>query len=217
MTIVLKFRLAAAIAVLLVGGVSTVNLVASIVRPAPSPSISDVFAPPSEARANSARLAAALTPFRSDLKAEYALALAGRALASKQPAVAEAAQEAIESSLDIGPHSPLMWLVLALLESGNKAAAPRTAEFLKMSYLTGQNRADLIPTRLGIVTSGNAAADSDLADFARGDVRAMLTQLPDQRQALVVDYARGSQVGRQFLETAVAAIEPTFVNDLKSR
>jgi hypothetical protein len=215
MSIVWKFRSLVLFIALLVGGVSIANLVAEFVRPAPLLSISSISSAPPENQAASAKLASTLMPFRSDLRAEYALALAGQALNSKQTVPSEPAQDAVISSLKIGPHDSLMWLVLALLQSRTDANNSRVAESLKMSYLTGQNRADLIPTRLGSVTSGNSLADADLAELARGDVRAILTQLPDQRPTLVADYARASQAGRQFLEAAAKAIDPKFVETFR--
>ena len=79
-----------------------------------------------------------------------------------------------------------------------------------MSYLTGPNQADLIPLRLQAVTSNNSLDDPDLAELARGDVRAMLTQLPQQRPMLLDDYARASIVGKKFLEESVRSIDPGF-------
>jgi len=67
-----------------------------------------------------------------------------------------------------------------------------------MSYLTGPNRAELIPIRLDIVTLNNSLSDAELKELARGDVRAVLTQFPDLRQAIVNDYVRGSSVGKHF-------------------
>jgi hypothetical protein len=216
MNIVWKFRSLVLFIVVLVGGVSIANLVAEFLRPAPLVSISGIANAPSESQVASARLASTLMPFRSDLRAEYALALAGQTLNSKQTVPSEPAQDAVRSSLKIGPHDSLMWLVLALLQTKANASDPRIAESLKMSYLTGQNRADLIPTRLGSVTSGNSLADTDLAELARSDVRAILTHLPDQRQALVSNYTRASQAGRKFLQESIATIDPKYLDSLKN-
>jgi hypothetical protein len=85
-----------------------------------------------------------------------------------------------------------------------------------MSYLTGPNRAELILTRLEAVTKGETANDPDLRELASSDVRAILTHFPDERQALVNDYKRASQAGRTFLEESVKAIDPNFVDALRS-
>ncbi len=93
---------------------------------------------------------------------------------------------------------------------------PRIAELLKMSYLTGPNRAELIPARLDTVTLGQSLNDADLKELARGDVRIILTQFPDQRQALLNDYVRGSSIGKTFLEESARTFDPKFANSLRS-
>jgi len=198
----------------LVTGVSAANLVAEFLRPAP-PSISGLASPPSQSQTEAAKLASAIMPVRSDLRADYALALATQTFAAGQTAQPEAALETVKDSLQIGPHDSQMWLVLALLQARGHSAGSDVAESLKMSYLTGQNRAGLIPTRLASVTSGSSLSDPDLVDLARGDVRAILTQLPDQRPSLISAYARASQAGKQFLEQSVAVVDPKFVDALK--
>lgn len=213
MNIVSRFRVLVGVIVFLVASVSIANLVAEFVRPA-ALSISGLASPPPPGQTAAAKLASAIMPFRSDLRADYALTLAADALSADQPAQ-HAALEAVKNSLQIGPHDSQMWLILALLQARSRAAVSGGAESLKMSYLTGQNRAGLMPTRLGGVTSGNSLSDPDLADLARGDVRAILTQLPDQRPSLVSTYARASQAGKQFLEQSVAAIDPKFVGVLR--
>lgn len=216
MGIVLKFRLLLSFIVLLVGTVAMANLGAGFRRAEPLLSISRIASAASDDQLASAKLVSTLMPLRSDLTAEYALAAASRALNSDQPAPAEIAMDAVKSSLKVGPHDSLMWLVLALLQTRTNAADQRIAESLKMSYLTGQNRVDLIPARLRSATSGNTLTDTDLAELAKGDVRAILTQLSDQRPSLIDDYARASQIGRAFLEASIKAVDPKFIETLKN-
>jgi hypothetical protein len=109
-----------------------------------------------------------------------------------------------------------MWLVLALLEGRSNLGDSLIAEALKMSYLTGPNRAELIPVRLDTVTLHQSLNDADLRELARGDVRIVLTQFPDQRPALVKDYVRGSSVGKSFLEETARMFEPKFADSLRS-
>jgi hypothetical protein len=167
-------------------------------------------------------LASLIAPFRSDLKGDYAVALASQAL-NAQYAVrsgaeqaAQAAQEAARNALQIGPHDSRLWLILALLQSRGDKVDPRAAESLKMSYLTGPNQAGLIPIRLAMVTANSSLKDADLGELARGDVRAMLSQRPEQRLALVNDYVRASETGKRFLEESVKTIDPRFVDTLRS-
>jgi hypothetical protein len=143
---------------------------------------------------------------------------AGQILRSEPAAPPEelhAARDNVRSALKIGPHDSRLWLVVALLEARSNSGGALLAESLKMSYLTGPNQADLIPLRLQTATSNNALDDSDLAELARSDVRAMLTQLSQQRPMLLDDYARASGVGKKFLEESVGKVDPGFLVTLR--
>jgi hypothetical protein len=211
-----KFRSLALVIVLAVGGISISNLIAEFLHPVGPPF--PLSSPISADRISTTDLAASIAPFRSDLKSDRAVVFASAVLAPQRAAQSvsgEAAQDAVKSALRIGPHDSRMWLVLALLQAEANPADPRLAESLKMSYLTGPNRAELIPVRLQTVTSGQALSDPDLSELARSDVRAILTHFPEQRQALVSDYGRASQVGKRFLEESAGAIDPKFVDALR--
>ncbi|MGH6680673.1 MAG: hypothetical protein ACREDL_17505 [Bradyrhizobium sp.] len=193
------------------------NLAAEFMRPAPLPSPPWSKAPVQDA--SSAAFASAIAPFRSDLKADYATALADQALSSKhgrQSASNEAAQEAARSALEIGPNDSRLWLVLALLQAQSNPLDPRITESLKMSYLTGPSQAGLIPVRLDMATSNNSLKDSELRELAQGDVRAILTRYPDQRQTLLNDYVRATATGKTFLEESARTIDPKFADSLQS-
>jgi hypothetical protein len=213
-----KFRLFALLVLMFVGGVSVSNLVAEFLRPLPSPLPSRTGTAPTAEQVSSAGRASAIAPFRSDLKADYGMALAGQTLKSEATGQAQGddAQAAVKNALKIGPHDSRMWLVLALLQAQRNLSDSLIAESLKMSYLTGPNRAELIPTRLDTVTLHQSLNDADLRELARGDVRIVLTQLPDQRQALVSDYLRGSSVGKAFLESSARMFDPKFADSLRS-
>jgi hypothetical protein len=211
-----KFRLFALLVFVFVGGLSVSSLVAEFLRPAPSPLPSRTSAAPTSDQVSLAGRASAIAPFRSDLKADYAAALAGQALKSERAAPGdETAQNAVKSALKIGPHASRMWLVLALLQAQSNLGDSLIAESLKMSYLTGPNRAELIPARLDTVTL-QSLNDADLKELARSDVRIILTQLPDQRKALVSDYVRGSSTGKTFLEDSARMFDPKFADSLRS-
>jgi hypothetical protein len=214
-----KFRPLALLIVVFVGGLSISNLLAEFLRPAPFELSSRTGTVPTPDQISSAGRASAIAPFRSDLKAEYAVALADQTLQSKNTAQAqgdETAQNAVKEALKIGPHDSRMWLVLALLQARSNLGDSLVAESLKMSYLTGPNRAELIPTRLDAATSSNALNDADLNELARGDVRVILTQVPAQRQTLVNDYVRGSPTGKTFLETSARMYDPKFADSLRT-
>lgn len=214
---ILKFRLFAFLAAVFVGAISLANLAAEFLHPAPLPFPSGNSNSPTTEQVSTTALAATIAPFRSDIVADHASALAGAALksdAKTRPEKQNAAQNAIKNVLKIGPHDSRMWLALALVQA---PADPATVESLKMSYLTGPNQAEIIPIRLDTATASNALSDAELGDLARSDVRALLSQLPGQRQALVNDYARASKVGKKFLEDSVATIDPEFGDKLRKK
>jgi hypothetical protein len=214
-----KFRLFALLVFVFVGGLSISNLLAEFQRPAPFALSLTPNTAPTPDQISSAGRASAIAPFRSDLRAEYAVALADQTLQSKYTGQAqsdETAQNAVKNALKIGPHDSRMWLVLALLQARSNLGDSLVAESLKMSYLTGPNRAELIPTRLAAATLGNALSDADLSELARGDVRIILTQVPTQRQALLNDYMRGSLTGKTFLEDSARMYDPKFADSLRS-
>jgi hypothetical protein len=219
MKLIWKFRLLALLVFVLVAGVSIPNLVAEILRPAPSALPTRTSTTSTSDQLSLALRLTAIAPFRSDLKGDYAAALAGQILNSENIAQVqsnETAQDAVRNALRIGPHDSRMWLVLGLLQERSNLGDPLVAESLKMSYLTGPNRADLISTRLDAVTLGNSVSDADLKELARGDVRAILTHLPDLRQALVDNYVRGSAMGKTFLEDSARVYDPQFADSLRS-
>ncbi len=115
----------------------------------------------------------------------------------------------------MSPHDSRMWLALALL--GQRGVVARPVDTLKMSYLTGQNGADLIPLRLASATTTNVLTDVDLKELAQGDVRALLTRLQNQRAVLADAYAKASPVGAAFLEASVKTIDPSFLDIMKKK
>lgn len=215
-----KFRLLALVSVAFVALFSITSLVSQFMKPPALPLPSRDSEAPSPQAVSAAGMASAIAPFRTDLKAGYAVALAGKALRSgashTQSTDNEAAQNAVQSALKFGPHDSRMWLVLAQLRAQQNLGDPLITEALKMSYFTGPNRAELIPMRLDLVTAGSALGDADLSELARSDVRAMLTQSSDQRLALAKDYARASATGKAFLEDSVRMLDPAFVDSLKN-
>jgi hypothetical protein len=215
----LKFRLSALAIAVFVGLFSAASLVAEVMRPATASRPSRTSKAPSAQAVSAAELASTIAPFRTDLRAGNAVALAAKALRSDQsgtqPADNAAAQKAVKSALRFGPHDSSMWLLLAQLGIQKNPDDPLVTEALKMSYLTGPNRAELIPTRLDVVTLSNALNDADLTDLARSDVRAVLTKYTDQRPTLVKDYVRASATGKKFLEDSVRMLDPAFADSLK--
>jgi hypothetical protein len=154
------------------------------------------------------------------LKSDFALTIATQALIGKtsyyKPGINQEAQAAAKQALLVGPHDSRIWLVLALLRSQRNPRDPQVAELLKMSYFTGPNFLEVVPTRLQAVATSAALDDLDLQELARGDVRLILTCRPDLRTTITDAYRRGSPAGKLFIEDSVKIIDPKFAASLPS-
>jgi hypothetical protein len=166
--------------------------------------------------------ATSVSPFRTDLEGNQALALALMALKPGTGVLSAAdlkknaeSQEEIKRVLRDGPHRSELWLVLALLQTQQRSAGQPIIEALKMSYFTAPNDARLMPLRLYTAALSEALADADLKELARGDVRLMLLRQTDLRAAVSSAYLAASNVGKKFLEDSVQSIDPQFVSVLR--
>ena len=84
-----------------------------------------------------------------------------------------------------------------------------------MSYYTGPNELHLLPLRLFIATHSNALSDSDITELVQRDVRMILTRWPELRPALAAAYKDAAPNAKRFLEDAVAAIDPAFLQTIR--
>jgi hypothetical protein len=216
-----RFRLSTWLLAVMLGGFAIATIFAEALTPK-TPHFAPELAAPDPAfdpsRSDRAALAA---PLRGDLLADIAMARAAPVLnLGKLPALPdlvatrERALAYARQSLALAPHASRMWLLLAVLQS--QAQMPdSTAEALKMSYLTAPADVDLIPARLAIVAASTAIADAELKYLARGDIRLILAHRPDLKPAIADAYARGSAVGRAFIDEVVQALDPAFAASLR--
>ncbi|WP_342733683.1 hypothetical protein [Bradyrhizobium sp. B117] len=157
--------------------------------------------------------------FRSDLKSNHALIVTLQAIQHGVTLTGSAEGDRARSravrTLSAAPYDAELWLAMALLEAQRDPNGPGVIEALKMAYFTGPNDLRLLPMRLDTATAGDALIDPDLADLAQGDVRLMLTRLPEMKSSLELSYRRASKRGRAFLEQAVQTIDPTFLATLR--
>jgi hypothetical protein len=216
-----KFRVMAFSAVLVIGSVAIMNLTAEFVRLPTSAFPTGGAKIPSQTQVDTANWVAGVAPFRTDLKSDFTLTIATQALIGEtsyyKPGINQEAQAAAKQALLAGPHDSRIWLVLALLRSQRNPRDPQLAELLKMSYFTGPNFLEVVPTRLQAVATSVALDDPDLRELARGDVRLILTRRPDLRTTITDAYRRGSPAGKLFIEASVKTIDPKFAASLPSR
>jgi len=217
MSPLLKFRILAAVIVLVTGGFTLGNLYAELLRPSPPYSLKTARIP-TDGQVASSTLAVKIAPLRTDLKADLALALATRALQGKAgflPDLNQAAQLAAKRALLAGPHDARIWLMLGLLQAQRSSLDPQIAGSLKMSYFTATNSLDLVSTRLNAVVGTASVTDGDLKELARGDIRLILARKPDLKLALLDIYRRAKPAGQEFIEESVKTIDPSFVSALQ--
>ncbi|MBW7971541.1 hypothetical protein [Bradyrhizobium sp. BR 10289] len=162
----------------------------------------------------------AIPLFRSDLESNHALMAALQTVQRAKPGGGASpdnvrARSRVRQALSSAPYDADLWLALALLESQHDPSGPAMLEALKMTYFTAPNDTRLMPVRLDTATQFDALVDPDLAELARGDIRLMLTRRADLKPAVVLAYRRASKQGKEFLEQAVKAIEPSFVATLR--
>jgi hypothetical protein len=217
-----KFRVAAIVVAVLTAGYASASFFSEMfsqARPALPADPSRIAAP---SLSPSARWATIVSPFRTDLEANYALAVALAALRPDRKALSAAeveknvdAQEAVKRVLKAAPSNSDLWLALALLETQRKSGNGQAIESLKMSYFTAPNDAQLMPLRLYTAALSEALSDADLKELARGDVRLMLLRQADLKGAVRAAYQAGSSVGRKFLEEAVQSVDPGFASSLR--
>jgi hypothetical protein len=116
---------------------SVSDLAAQWLRATP-PSLPSRTGPaPTREQLSSAATADSIAPFRSEPKADHAMALTGQSLKSATAGQAEinlAAQDAVKNALNIAPHESRMWLALAMLQAQRSPIDPLISESLKMSY-----------------------------------------------------------------------------------
>ena len=217
-----KFRVAAIVVAVLAAAYAFTSLFSETFSPRQPALPADPSKIARQTIGPTAQWAAALSPFRADLEANYASTVALMALRPDNQALSAAdaqrnaeSQEDVKQVLRAAPHNAELWLLLALLQTQHKAAGRQIVEALKMSYFTAPNDAQLMPLRLYAVAFSDAVSDPDLKELARGDVRLMLIRQPDLKPAVLFAYRHGSTLGRTFLEDAAQSIDPEFVSVLR--
>jgi hypothetical protein len=165
-----------------------------------------------------ARIAAHIGRIRGDLWTEAAIAQAARlgfGIGDQAPSEpgkedATAAMRAVAWS----PHDARAWLLLAAMNARLDWVNRRMIEWLKLSFYTGPNEADLMPLRLALITRSRAIDDAEVQELARQDLRTILTRLPSLRPAVADAYRSAFPEGKAFITTALTDIDPEFLKTL---
>jgi hypothetical protein len=164
-----------------------------------------------------AERAARIAIVRGDLWTQAAFSYAGLLWphgANENAAAQNDARSTIEAALAYAPHDPGLWLLAAGLASSLDWHGIDAAAVLKMSYYTGLNETALLPLRL-IVSLQSVDNDPDIKQFLERDVRMILSRWGELKPALIASYQASSPRGKQLLEAAVAASDPSFLQALR--
>ena len=121
---------------------------------------------------------------------------------------------AAERAAAWSPHDARAWLLLAAMNARLDWVNRRVIEWLKLSFYTGPNEAELMPLRLALITRSRAIDDPEIQELARVDLRAILTRLPDLRPAVADAYRGAFPEGRTFIAAALTDIDPAFLKTL---
>jgi hypothetical protein len=162
--------------------------------------------------------AAWIARFRGDLWAESAFTSADLLWADRagtDPSQVKSLAEVtdrLRRAIRYAPTNAGVWLLAAGLAAKYGWPKPRPAEMLRMSYFTGPSELRLMPLRLTVAMS-LPALDPDLEQLADRDLRVLLAH--QQKRDIMEAYRSATPAQKHFIERAVGAIEPDFVDSLQ--
>jgi predicted small integral membrane protein len=166
-----------------------------------------------------AATAAWLGLLRGNLWTDYAVtANAGliEAAMGNAPIRADAhAQDVAETAALSAPSDARSWLLLAANAQAASNSANTTA-LLKMSYYTSPYSDALFPLRIHVVTRSTSIADDELATFVDYELSVAVGQKPGLKRSIAAAYRAASSGGRRFFDGALAKLDTSFLNELKS-
>jgi hypothetical protein len=176
------------------------------------------------ANRNATALAASFGYIRGDLWADYALTYidlircSERASANAQTSeMMGQAREIADRALAFAPYNARVWLALAGIDSRFDWINHRPLAALRMSFYTGANEIELIPSRLLLAVSAQAIADSDFQQLVRHDIRNIVIRKPDLKPAIVAAYRDALPIGQKFIEETLQEVDPALLARLRSK
>jgi hypothetical protein len=86
-----------------------------------------------------------------------------------------------------------------------------------MSFYTGPNEIELIPSRLLLAVSAQAIADTDFQQLVRHDIRNIVIRKPSLKPAIVAAYRDALPIGQKFIEETLEEVDPSLLARLRSK
>ena len=156
-----------------------------------------------------AQRAASLAGVRGDLWSESAFAYSSQLWNAKPDLSTEnaiAVQKDLENAIRYSPHRGDAWLMFAGMAARYKWREYKPSSLLKMSYYTAPKEAALIPLRL-MIALREWPSDPELQELILGEIRLVLTRLPNLRSSLIAAYGAASGEGKIAVEQAASKID----------
>jgi hypothetical protein len=132
--------------------------------------------------------------------------------ASEQRQTADAVRDLATRAASYSPTNARIWLLLARV-----AVDPaQRVEFLKMSYLTGQNDLYLAPQRLTLATR-LPSSDPMLADFTALEIQTLPRRAPNFIGATITSaYKTANADGKALIEKTLEAFDPSLLSKIRA-
>src|SRR6516165_2974024 len=162
--------------------------------------------------------AAALAGIRGDLWARSSFTQSDilwldrtNAASTAKTARINRARSDAERAVLLAPINGEAWLFLAKLPGVSSNPDPRVAAFLQMSFFTAPNDLSLAPMRLERAANTDALQDRDVQEFAKFDIRKILTEQPRLKPAIVAAYRGALPQNQALFESLVNDVDSAFV------
>ena len=156
-----------------------------------------------------AQQAASLAGLRGDLWSESAFAYSSQLWNAKPDLSADTAiavRKDLENAIRYSPHRGDAWLMFAGMAARYKWKDYKPSSLLRMSYYTAPKEAGLIPLRL-VIALREWTNDPELQELISGEIRLVLTRLPNLRPSLITAYNAASPAGKIAVEQVVSRID----------
>lgn len=210
-----RLRLVVFVFACLLGGLAAWILSAEILRPK--------LEIATEATRNAAIIAASVGIVRGDLWSDAALSYGNRLwneganTSNTDLATFERSRQLIEHAIAYAPHDSRLWLLLAANYFRSDWVNERASASLRMSYYTGPNMDSVVPKRLFLAVQSRALQDDDFQELVRHDIRVAVARKSELMPAVLAAYINAPLFGRQFMENALAALDPSMLASIRSQ
>lgn len=217
-----RFRVTVFAFACVLGSLAAWILLAEVLRPTLEFTIDTNSTMPVYGTRDAAMRAARIGVVRGDLWSDAALSYSniiwnqGDNAPNAEMAPFERTRALMERAIAYAPHDSGLWLLLAANYFRFDWVNERAAASIRMSYYTGPNAVAVVPRRLFLAVQCRALLDNDFQELVRYDIRIAVTRKAELMPALLAAYTNAPLFGRQFMENALAALDPSMLESIRS-